>query len=55
MPLSTDRLHASLEADTSAIAAIVAEQALSLPIPTCPEWTLKQLATHVGRAHRWAA
>jgi uncharacterized protein (TIGR03083 family) len=55
VPLSTDRLHASLEADTAAIAAIVAEQALSLPIPTCPEWTLKQLATHVGRAHRWAA
>src|ERR1019366_6282326 len=27
----------------------------SLPIPTCPEWTLRQLVTHVGRAHRWAA
>src|SRR5260370_40490257 len=21
----------------------------------CPDWTLRQLATHVGRAHRWAA
>jgi uncharacterized protein (TIGR03083 family) len=55
MRLSTDRLHASLEADAAAIAALVAEQDPSLPIPTCPEWTLKQLATHVGRAHRWAA
>jgi uncharacterized protein (TIGR03083 family) len=26
-----------------------------LHIPTCPEWTLRQLATHLGRTHRWAA
>ncbi|PQM46279.1 hypothetical protein C1Y40_03559 [Mycobacterium talmoniae] len=25
------------------------------PIPTCPEWTLKQLFRHVGRGERWAA
>ncbi|HEU0192195.1 MAG TPA: maleylpyruvate isomerase family mycothiol-dependent enzyme [Mycobacterium sp.] len=25
------------------------------PIPTCPEWNLKQLFRHVGRGHRWAA
>ena len=24
-------------------------------MPTCPDWTLRQLATHVGRVHRWAA
>lgn len=24
-------------------------------IPTCPGWTLRQLVTHVGRGHRWAA
>jgi len=24
-------------------------------VPTCPEWTMRQLITHVGRAHRWAA
>ena len=24
-------------------------------VPTCPDWTLRQLFTHVGRAHRWAA
>lgn len=23
------------------------------PVPTCPEWTLAQLVTHVGQAHRW--
>jgi uncharacterized protein (TIGR03083 family) len=24
-------------------------------VPTCPGWTLRKLATHVGRGHRWAA
>lgn len=25
------------------------------PVPTCPQWSLKQLFRHVGRGHRWAA
>jgi uncharacterized protein (TIGR03083 family) len=25
------------------------------PVTTCPGWTLRQLATHVGRGDRWAA
>jgi uncharacterized protein (TIGR03083 family) len=24
-------------------------------VPTCPGWTLRDLATHVGMAHRWAS
>jgi uncharacterized protein (TIGR03083 family) len=24
-------------------------------VPTCPEWTVRELAHHVGRVHRWAA
>lgn len=27
----------------------------STPVPACPGWTLRQLVTHVGRGHRWAA
>ncbi|MEE6135633.1 maleylpyruvate isomerase family mycothiol-dependent enzyme [Mycobacterium sp. 050128] len=27
----------------------------SLPVPTCSEWSLKQLFRHVGRGDRWAA
>jgi uncharacterized protein (TIGR03083 family) len=27
----------------------------STPVPTCPEWNLKQLFRHVGRGDRWAA
>ena len=25
------------------------------PVPTCPGWTFRQLAIHLGRGHRWAA
>jgi uncharacterized protein (TIGR03083 family) len=28
---------------------------LSMPVPTCPGWTLVQLLRHVGRGDRWAA
>ncbi|WP_207548475.1 maleylpyruvate isomerase N-terminal domain-containing protein, partial [Mycobacterium mantenii] len=27
----------------------------STPVPTCPDWTLRQLLRHVGRGDRWAA
>jgi len=27
----------------------------SVPVPTCPSWTLLQLLRHVGRGDRWAA
>ncbi|WP_426510492.1 maleylpyruvate isomerase family mycothiol-dependent enzyme [Dactylosporangium sp. McL0621] len=25
------------------------------PVPTCPEWTVRELLQHVGYVHRWAA
>jgi uncharacterized protein (TIGR03083 family) len=53
--LTAGRYFAQIESSTAAIAGLVGSADLSLPIPTCPEWTLRQLATHVGRAHRWAA
>jgi uncharacterized protein (TIGR03083 family) len=53
--ISADRYVAEIEASTAGLAEILAEHDQSLPIPTCPEWTLRQLGTHVGRAHRWAA
>lgn len=27
----------------------------SIPVPSCPDWTLQQLFRHVGRGDRWAA
>jgi len=53
--LNAEKYAAEIEASTAGLAEILAEHDLSLPIPTCPEWTLRQLVTHVGRAQRWAA
>lgn len=27
---------------------------LSATVPTCPEWSLRELVVHVGGSHRWA-
>jgi len=53
--LTADRFFAEIDASTAGLAEILAEHDQSLPIPACPEWNLRQLVTHVGRAHRWAA
>lgn len=52
---STDRYFAEILASAAQLADIVSTHDPDLPVPTCPEWTLRQLATHVGRVHRWAA
>ncbi len=49
-----DRFFAELRACTAELARIVGGD-LERPVPTCPGWTFRQLATHVGRGHRWAA
>ena len=54
-PISADRCYAEIEASTETLAGLVDGADLTIPVPTCPDWTLRQLATHVGRAHRWAA
>lgn len=55
MPISPDRWYAEIEASTETLAGLVDGADLTRTVPTCPDWTLRQLATHVGRAHRWAA
>jgi uncharacterized protein (TIGR03083 family) len=49
-----DRFAAGLRACTADLAQII-DGDLDRPVPTCPGWTFRQLATHVGRGHRWAA
>ena len=49
-----DRFFAALGACTAEFARIV-DGDLDRPVPTCPGWTFRQLATHLGRGHRWAA
>ncbi len=54
-PLEPGRYYAEITASTATLAALTGTADLTQPVPSCPGWTLRQLATHVGRAHRWAA
>jgi uncharacterized protein (TIGR03083 family) len=54
-PIAVERWYDEIEASTETLAALVHGADLTRQVPTCPEWTLRQLATHVGRAQRWAA
>jgi uncharacterized protein (TIGR03083 family) len=43
-------------AEVMALAALYDGRSdLSTPVPSCPDWTLRGLADHVGGVHRWAA
>jgi uncharacterized protein (TIGR03083 family) len=65
--IDDERFYAVVRDDTAALAEIVTGGAdgdeadgdrasrLGHPVPTCPDWNFKQLATHVSRGHRWAA
>jgi uncharacterized protein (TIGR03083 family) len=53
--VSLGRFCAEIEASTATIAGLAGQADLASPVPTCPDWTLRELAIHVGRAHRWAA
>jgi uncharacterized protein (TIGR03083 family) len=52
---ATDLLLAEVTGSAATLAELAAAADPATPVPTCPEWTLRQLITHVGRAHRWAA
>ncbi len=39
----------AVERDSAAIVSALAEGPLDVPVPTCPDWTLVDLATHVGQ------
>jgi uncharacterized protein (TIGR03083 family) len=55
MPPSQERYFAEIQESTETLARLVDGADLARQVPTCPEWTLRKLATHVGRAQRWAA
>ncbi|HWF79568.1 MAG TPA: maleylpyruvate isomerase family mycothiol-dependent enzyme [Streptosporangiaceae bacterium] len=52
--LPAESYYAEIEASTAKLAIVVDSADPQQPIPTCPDWTLRQLATHLGRAQRWA-
>lgn len=52
-PLRNERYLEALTAQSALLGEAVAGADLALQVPTCPDWTLRQLVEHVGRAHRW--
>lgn len=52
--LAHERYCAALGTETDALRAAVRGADLGRQVPTCPDWTLYDLAVHVGQAHRWA-
>jgi hypothetical protein len=53
--LAFEEYVATLRREGDAFGAAVAAGQLARAVPTCPEWTLRELAHHVGRVHHWAA
>ncbi len=51
-PLRDDRYLEALTAQSALLAEALAGADLALRVPSCPEWTLRQLVEHVGLAHR---
>jgi uncharacterized protein (TIGR03083 family) len=51
---SQDQFFAEIRASAGKLAEIAGSCDNDLPVPSCPDWTLRQLVTHVGRVHRWA-
>ncbi|MEU3068333.1 MULTISPECIES: maleylpyruvate isomerase N-terminal domain-containing protein [unclassified Streptomyces] len=51
--LSYDRCCDEILAQTDALRAALDGADLGATVPSCPDWTLRELAVHVGGAHRW--
>lgn len=44
----------AIERDSAALVDIIATADLAREVPSCPGWTLLDLALHTGSTHRWA-
>ncbi|TQM15081.1 maleylpyruvate isomerase family mycothiol-dependent enzyme [Pseudonocardia kunmingensis] len=53
--LDVERLATGLREETGAFARAVAGLDPHAPVPTCPEWRVRDLVGHIGQAHRWSA
>jgi uncharacterized protein (TIGR03083 family) len=53
--LSYERCEAEFAAETARLGAAVTTLAPDSMVPTCPEWTVRDLVGHVGTGHRWSA
>jgi uncharacterized protein (TIGR03083 family) len=53
--LSIEEHLAALRDGVSAFARHATDAGLDVPVPTCPDWTVRRLVGHQGMVHRWAA
>ncbi|BCJ48033.1 hypothetical protein GCM10010168_23920 [Actinoplanes ianthinogenes] len=53
--LAPERYLAAMESETARLAAVIGGRDPGESVPACPEWTLRDLVTHVGTGHRLAA
>ena len=47
--------RAAVAAQTARLVEVLAGADLTLPVPSCPDWTLADLARHTGSVQRWFA
>ena len=52
--LGQERHEREFAAETDRLAVLASGLDPGRPVPTCPEWTVRDLVTHVGRGHRTA-
>jgi uncharacterized protein (TIGR03083 family) len=53
--IDEERFYSGIRESTARLADIVSSTDEGTRVPTCPDWSIRQLATHVGRGQRWAA
>ena len=53
--LTPDQHLAALRDAVSTFARAAQHAGLDVPVPTCPDWTVRRLIGHQGMVHRWAA
>lgn len=52
--LGVSTWNASIEGESQALARAAATAGLDAPVPTCPNWQVRDLLRHLGGVHRWA-
>jgi uncharacterized protein (TIGR03083 family) len=53
-PLPLTTYTTAIRANAYALAAAATASGLDEKVPTCPEWTVRDLVQHTGGVHRWA-
>ncbi|MGW5443853.1 maleylpyruvate isomerase family mycothiol-dependent enzyme [Streptomyces asiaticus] len=52
--METAELIKIVEREGQLLADAAAEAGVDAPVPTCPDWRVRDLLSHIGRVHGWA-